>query len=324
MVSRVAPPELADEDNASVESGLDRGRATTVAAIRARLPTGFGWLTPRGDAATARWMKSVMNQQSEIRRDVVRTMRSAAAATNILLAAAECLSSFNRRRHVPPSWPGQAGPGSTFNPHSLNAGTGSHRLRTSRSDATRRRQRMSCVWSRPKTAHRWTASTVIWLLARYGHAMLIDGNDPRGIDVGILTTPQIEIVARRSNVDTPDSASGEHLFSRDCRGSSSALTRGSGRVGRDVGRRAGRHRYASGNGGRRRAGLSPAHRVGTAPTGGRRVRRARSTSSDLRRSRPQALGYWGGGRSPSRVVVTRRLTAALEGSVLAAARACRQ
>jgi endonuclease/exonuclease/phosphatase family metal-dependent hydrolase len=54
------------------------------------------------------------------------------------------------------------------------------------------------------------------LAGRYGHAMLIDGNDARGIDVGILTTAQIEIVAMRSNVDAPDPASGEHLFSRDC------------------------------------------------------------------------------------------------------------
>jgi endonuclease/exonuclease/phosphatase family metal-dependent hydrolase len=51
---------------------------------------------------------------------------------------------------------------------------------------------------------------------RYGHAMLIDGNDPRGIDVGLLTTAQIETVAMRSNVDVADTTPGEHLFSRDC------------------------------------------------------------------------------------------------------------
>ncbi len=36
-----------------------------------RLPIAFGWLTRRGDAATARWMKPVI-QQPEIRRDAVR------------------------------------------------------------------------------------------------------------------------------------------------------------------------------------------------------------------------------------------------------------
>jgi endonuclease/exonuclease/phosphatase family metal-dependent hydrolase len=51
---------------------------------------------------------------------------------------------------------------------------------------------------------------------RYGHAMLIDGNDNRGIDVGIFTVAGIEITAMRSNVDVSDPASGEHLFSRDC------------------------------------------------------------------------------------------------------------
>jgi endonuclease/exonuclease/phosphatase family metal-dependent hydrolase len=51
---------------------------------------------------------------------------------------------------------------------------------------------------------------------QYGHAMLIDGNDPRGIDVGLLTTAQIDTVAMRSNVDVPDTTPGEHLFSRDC------------------------------------------------------------------------------------------------------------
>jgi pimeloyl-ACP methyl ester carboxylesterase len=60
-----------------------------------RLPIAFGWLTLRGDAATARWMKPVM-QQPEIRRDAVRTLRAAAADTHLLLEAAECLPSFNR------------------------------------------------------------------------------------------------------------------------------------------------------------------------------------------------------------------------------------
>jgi hypothetical protein len=36
-----------------------------------RLPIAFGWLTRRGDAATARWMKPVLTQP-EIRLDAVR------------------------------------------------------------------------------------------------------------------------------------------------------------------------------------------------------------------------------------------------------------
>jgi hypothetical protein len=35
------------------------------------------------------------------------------------------------------------------------------------------------------------------LADRYGHVMLIDGNDTRGIDVGIMTTTQVEIIAMR-------------------------------------------------------------------------------------------------------------------------------
>jgi endonuclease/exonuclease/phosphatase family metal-dependent hydrolase len=54
------------------------------------------------------------------------------------------------------------------------------------------------------------------LAGRYGHCMLIDGNDTRGIDVGIMTAPQVEITAMRSNVDVPDPAEPGHLFSRDC------------------------------------------------------------------------------------------------------------
>lgn len=60
-----------------------------------RLPIAFGWLTMRGDAATARWVEPVM-RQPEIRRDAVRTLRAAAADTNLMLETAECLPSFNR------------------------------------------------------------------------------------------------------------------------------------------------------------------------------------------------------------------------------------
>jgi pimeloyl-ACP methyl ester carboxylesterase len=59
-----------------------------------RLPIAFGWLTLRGDAATARWMTPVLTQP-EIRRDIVRTLRAAAADTHFLLEAAERLPGFN-------------------------------------------------------------------------------------------------------------------------------------------------------------------------------------------------------------------------------------
>jgi endonuclease/exonuclease/phosphatase family metal-dependent hydrolase len=48
----------------------------------------------------------------------------------------------------------------------------------------------------------------------YRHAMLIDGNDERGIDVGLLTRKGYDILEIRSHVDAED-ASGE-IFSRDC------------------------------------------------------------------------------------------------------------
>jgi pimeloyl-ACP methyl ester carboxylesterase len=60
-----------------------------------RLPIAFGWLTLRGDATTARWMKPVLSQP-EIRHDAVRMLRAAAADTHLLLAAAERLPSFDR------------------------------------------------------------------------------------------------------------------------------------------------------------------------------------------------------------------------------------
>jgi pimeloyl-ACP methyl ester carboxylesterase len=60
-----------------------------------RLPIAFGWLTRRGDAATARWMKPVLTQPA-IRRDTVRTLRAAGADTRFLVRAAERLSGFDR------------------------------------------------------------------------------------------------------------------------------------------------------------------------------------------------------------------------------------
>jgi pimeloyl-ACP methyl ester carboxylesterase len=58
-----------------------------------RLPIAFGWLTKRGDAATARWMKPVLTQP-EIRRDTVRVLRAAAADTGFLVRTAERLPGF--------------------------------------------------------------------------------------------------------------------------------------------------------------------------------------------------------------------------------------
>jgi len=48
----------------------------------------------------------------------------------------------------------------------------------------------------------------------YDHVMLIDGNDKRGIDVGIMTRDNFEIKSIQSNVDLEDNAG--IVFSRDC------------------------------------------------------------------------------------------------------------
>jgi pimeloyl-ACP methyl ester carboxylesterase len=63
-------------------------------AVR-RLPIAFGWLTIRGDSATARWMKPVM-KQPEIRRDAVRMLRAAMTDRRLMLKAAERLPGFTR------------------------------------------------------------------------------------------------------------------------------------------------------------------------------------------------------------------------------------
>jgi endonuclease/exonuclease/phosphatase family metal-dependent hydrolase len=55
------------------------------------------------------------------------------------------------------------------------------------------------------------------LNGRYGHVMCIDGNDERGIDVGLLTSDAVDILSVTSHVDDPDPARpNETLFSRDC------------------------------------------------------------------------------------------------------------
>ena len=60
-----------------------------------RLPIAFGWLTKRGDAATARWMKPVLKRR-EIRRDTVCVLRAINAQPRLLLDAAERLTDFDR------------------------------------------------------------------------------------------------------------------------------------------------------------------------------------------------------------------------------------
>ncbi len=50
--------------------------------------------------------------------------------------------------------------------------------------------------------------------APYPHAMLIDGNDDRGIDVGLVS--RWPILDMRSHVDDPDTVTRQPVFSRDC------------------------------------------------------------------------------------------------------------
>ncbi len=59
-----------------------------------RLPIAFGWLTMRGDAATARWMEPVLRQRG-IRRDTVRVLRAVAAERHLMLDAATYLPRFD-------------------------------------------------------------------------------------------------------------------------------------------------------------------------------------------------------------------------------------
>jgi endonuclease/exonuclease/phosphatase family metal-dependent hydrolase len=50
--------------------------------------------------------------------------------------------------------------------------------------------------------------------ARYPHVMVVDGNDERGINVGVLSTAQYPLVSQVSHVDDTDA--GGRVFSRDC------------------------------------------------------------------------------------------------------------
>jgi pimeloyl-ACP methyl ester carboxylesterase len=58
-----------------------------------RLPIAFGWLTKRGDAATARWIRPVLSDPA-IRRDTVRVLRAIAADKRLLVRAAEDLPGY--------------------------------------------------------------------------------------------------------------------------------------------------------------------------------------------------------------------------------------
>jgi endonuclease/exonuclease/phosphatase family metal-dependent hydrolase len=49
---------------------------------------------------------------------------------------------------------------------------------------------------------------------RYPHIMVIDGNDERGIDVGVLSTGGYPLIAQHSHVDDADEVG--RVFSRDC------------------------------------------------------------------------------------------------------------
>lgn len=49
----------------------------------------------------------------------------------------------------------------------------------------------------------------------FAHTMLIDGNDERGIDVGLFAKEGFPVVGMRSHVDDP-AANGKPIFSRDC------------------------------------------------------------------------------------------------------------
>jgi pimeloyl-ACP methyl ester carboxylesterase len=60
-----------------------------------RLPLAFGWLTKRGDAATAAWLEPVLSRR-EIRRDTVRVLRAISADRRLMLEAAERLPRFDR------------------------------------------------------------------------------------------------------------------------------------------------------------------------------------------------------------------------------------
>ena len=67
------------------------------------------------------------------------------------------------------------------------------------------------------TLARFTDSLLLTPVAAkplYPHVMVIDGNDPRGIDVGLLSTKAYPLSMMRSHID--DGPFGDRVFSRDC------------------------------------------------------------------------------------------------------------
>lgn len=60
-----------------------------------RLPVAFGWLTRRGDAATARWTRALL-AGPQVRRDAVKVLRGIAADRHALERAATRLPGFGR------------------------------------------------------------------------------------------------------------------------------------------------------------------------------------------------------------------------------------
>lgn len=64
-----------------------------------RLPIAFGWLTKRGDAVSARWIRPVLTQPG-VRRDTTRVLRAIAADKCLLVRATGELPGFGGRTLV--------------------------------------------------------------------------------------------------------------------------------------------------------------------------------------------------------------------------------
>jgi pimeloyl-ACP methyl ester carboxylesterase len=60
-----------------------------------RLPVAFGWLTRRGDATTAAWVRPILSEPG-IAHDAVRVLRAAFADRSVLSTAAQRLAAFDR------------------------------------------------------------------------------------------------------------------------------------------------------------------------------------------------------------------------------------
>jgi pimeloyl-ACP methyl ester carboxylesterase len=60
-----------------------------------RLPLAFGWLTKRGDAQTARWIRPLL-ADGDVRRDTVAVLRGIGRERRLLVDVAERLRAFDR------------------------------------------------------------------------------------------------------------------------------------------------------------------------------------------------------------------------------------